>query len=212
MWEGTHSPATKMGNSNYLSMLTKFKILVSLYGSMPSMRILSLAVCLCVWIQCSRVDPMAEIWSSKEYTAYKDAVLTQKKLTTHEDKLPLTVASTAKSHKELIQQRAEMLNIREKITALKSGPNKVHVFDDHHAYSLEYTEKVNSIVKQSLLSESAKAVLLQGLFPKIMIPDSTVNKCFLALCEKYPFIKETPSFHQQILEQINQNHEDEISR
>lgn len=165
------------------------------------------------WCQCRQVDkPLDEIMASKEYTAYKDAVIAQRNTAIQIGNLPPSVASTAKSHEELNHLKQEILDVRRQIDELKNGPNRVKVFSENNAYDTAYVNMVYTIIDKSQITESAKETLRRGLLPDILLPDAAVNASFQALCKKYPAISENSSIHQQLLLQINKDYESQIAR
>lgn len=177
--------------------------------ALPTLRPFSATLLLsCLLFQCKPTEkPLEEIFNSKEYAAYKEAVLSQKKNRFAADATPTSVASTAKSLDELKTYKSEMLRLREAIQNLKSGSNGLKVFNDDHTYNQEYVKKVHALIEASQLSDSGKASLKKGLFPAPELPSPEIMARFQELSKKFPAIQEDPTIYQQILTQINNEDE-----
>lgn len=183
-----------------------------LLGAASKRLLLLLGCALGIWCQCKQTDPLDEILTSKEFAAYKEAVIAQRNGGVQIGSLPPSVASTATSHEDLLHLKQEILDIRRKVDELKAGPDKIKVFTEGNAYDTTYINSVYAIIEKSQIPEVAKTALKQGLLPNILLPDAAVNKSFQALCKKYPAISEKSSVHQQLLLQINQDYESQIAR
>lgn len=162
----------------------------------------------CLLFQCKPTEkPLEEIFNSKEYAAYKEAVLSQKKNRFASNAISTSVASTAKSLDELAKHKSEMIRLREAIQNLKKASNGLKVFNDDHTYNEEYVKKVHTLIDASQLSDMGKASLKKGLFPAPELPSPEAMARFQDLSKKFPAIQEDPTIHQQILNQINKEYE-----